>query len=79
MPVNQGTVQHWGKELDSLNDWLQYDVKEGKVTPIFCALCMKNRERLCALRNYSASFVQGIAGTSLKKDNVSNHRNFDMH
>ena len=79
MFVNQGTVQQWGKELDSLNEWLRYDIKEGKVTRIFCALCTKHQEKLHALRNYIVSFVQGIAGTSSKKDNVSEHRNSDMH
>ena len=28
---------------------------------------------------YSSSFVQGIVGTALKKDNVSKHSNSDMH
>ena len=79
MSVNLGTVQRWGRELDSLNEWLRYDVKEGKVTRIFCALCTKHEERLRVLRNYSVSFVQGILGTSLKKDNVSKHSNSDMH
>lgn len=79
MSVNLGTVQRWGRERDSLNEWLRYDVKEGKVTRIFCSLCTKHQERLRGLRNYSVSFVQGILGTALKKDNVSKHSNSDMH
>ena len=79
MSVNLSTVQKWTKELDSLGEWLRYDESGGKVTRIFCALCAKHKDRLQALRNFSASFVDGISGTALKKDNVNKHHRSDMH
>ena len=41
------------------------------MTRIFCALCTKHKDCLCGARNFSASFVDGIYGTALKKDNVN--------
>ncbi len=32
-----------------------------------------------ALRNFSSSFIDGITGTALKKDNVKKHQLSDMH
>ena len=73
MSVNLSTVQKWSKELDSLGEWLQYNESSRKVTQIFCALCAKYKDRLHALGNFSASFVDGISGTALK-DNVNKHQ-----
>ena len=41
----------------------------GKVTRFFC-----DKDPLHAIRNFSSSFVDGISGTALKKDNVKKHR-----
>ena len=49
------------------------------VIRISSALCSKHQERLQCLRNYNSSFVQGIAGTTLKKDNARKHGNSDIH
>ena len=49
------------------------------MTRIFCALCAKHKDRLHAIRNFSSSFVDGISGTALKKDNVKKHRHSEQH
>ena len=79
MSVNLSTIQNWTKELDSLGEWLQHDESGGKVMRIFCALRAKHKDRLQALRNFSASFVDRISGTALKKDNVNKHQRSVMH
>ena len=79
MSVNLSTVQKWIKEVDSLGEWLRYDESGGKVTRISCALCTKYKDRLQALRNFSSSFIDGVSGTALKKDNVKKHQRSDMH
>ena len=78
MSVNLPTMQKWTEELDSLGDWLWYDELFGKVTQISCALFAKHKDRLLALRNLSASFVDRISNTALKKDNVNKHQRSDM-
>ena len=79
MSVNLSTMQKWTKDLDSLGEWLRYDESDRKVTRTFCALCTKHKDRLQALRNFSASFVDGISGTPLKEDNVNKHQQSDQH
>ena len=44
MSVNLATVQRWAKEIDCLKEWLRYDVNDGKVTRILCALCRKHKD-----------------------------------
>ena len=33
--ISLSTVQNWGKDVDSLREWLRYDQSGGKVTRIF--------------------------------------------
>ena len=79
MSVNLSTVQKWVTELDHLGEWLHYDESSEKVTRFFCVLCAKYKDRLHAIRNFSSSFVDGISGTALKKDNVKKHRHSEQH
>ena len=79
MSVNLSTVQKWVSELDHLGEWLHYDESGGKVTRGFCALCAKHKDQLHAIRNSSSSFVDGISGTALKKDNVKKQRHSEQH
>lgn len=77
--MNLSTVQKWGKELDKLDEWLRYEEAGGKVNLIYCAMCRKHADRLKAVRNFSPGFIDGVTGTSLKKDNVSKHSTSNMH
>ena len=79
MSVNLSTVQRWQSDVDSLGEWFRYDKSQGKVDRVFCALCTKHRDRLSAVRNFSSSFIDGIRGSALKKDNVVKHTKSDMH
>ena len=79
MSVNLATVKRWAKEMDSENEWLHYDVEDESVIKIYCALCLKYKDRLKCLRNYSPSFIKGIVGTSLKKDNAKKHSKSNIH
>ena len=77
--VRQLTVKNWEKELDSLGEWLRYNETTGNVTRVYCELCSNHVEQLKCLRNYCPSFVKGVTGSSLKKDNVVKHSKSDMH
>ena len=51
----------------------------GEVDRIRCLLCL-NEDRLRAIRNHSTgTFVHGITGSALKKDNVVKHSKSDIH
>ena len=79
--VRAETVKNWAKEIDSLGEWLRYEVdeKSGRVTHLYCAMCATHVDKLKALRNFSPSFVNGISGGALKKDGVIKHSKSDMH
>ena len=76
--VSLSTVQNWEKDVDSLREWLRYDQSGGKVTRFFCELCHKHRDRLRAIRNFNSAFIDGVTGSTLKKDNVAKHKKSDM-
>ena len=77
--VRLQTAKNWAKEVDVTGEWLRYEETSGFVTRVYCELCRKHADRLKSLRNYSASFVHGVMGSSLKKDNVGKHSRSDMH
>ena len=71
------TVSKWMDEVEGLS----FDVSggTGDVVLIRCDLCARHEGKLRALRNFSASFVKGITGNALKKDNVVKHGKSDMN
>ena len=73
------TTKKWSKDLDCLGEWLRYDELSGCVTRVYCELCTTHADSLRALRNFSPSFIYGITGGALKKDNVVKHSKSDMH
>ena len=56
-----------------------YEASGSRVNTIFCKLCRKFKAELSATRNYSVNFVNGIGGSSLKKDGVRKHSMTEMH
>ena len=62
---------------DIVGEWLRYDYTAGCVVRVYCEMCLKHAERLT--RNYSPSFVNGVTGSSLKKDNIVEHSKSDVH
>ena len=42
-------------------------------------LCAKHHDKLQCVRNYSDSFVKGIEGTAMKKDNILKHQKSEQH
>ena len=77
--VQLQTVKKWKKDLDILGEWLCYNETAGCVTRVYCEVCAKHADNLKCLRNYSPSFVNGVTGSSLKKDNIVKHSKSDMH
>ena len=76
----EATVKRWKKELDPLDEWLKYDVGDsGKVTRLRCTLCATHQMKLKFRRNFNSTFIHGITGAKLKKDNVKKHTKSDMH
>ena len=73
------TVKKWSTDLDSLGEWLRYDEQSGCVTHVYCELCSKHSDKLKSLCNFSPTFVGGITGSVLIKDNVIKHSKSDMH
>ena len=51
MSANLATVQRWSKDIDPFDKWLRYDTKDGKVTRIFCALCLWIAKQDCMTAN----------------------------
>ena len=81
MSVRVGTFDKWVLDVDVEKKWLACEktVTSAGVTLIFCKLCKEHSSSLRGLRNYSKSFVDGVTGTALKKDNVVKHSQSDMH
>lgn len=77
--VALSTVKRWKNELDIPVAWIDCILSGNFVTEISCKLCMRHVDRLRGNRNFSMSFVNGIQGTSLKKDQLNKHKNSDMH
>lgn len=44
-----------------------------------CKVCLDEQARVRALRNFSESFIKGVTGSALKKDNVKKHSQTEMH
>lgn len=44
-----------------------------------CLLCAKHHHKFQCVRNYSISFVKGIEGTAVKKDNILKHQKSEQH
>ena len=73
------TVKNWSKEVDCLSEWLCYDGQSDTMTRVYCQLCSKHDDKLKSLCNFSPSFVNGITGSSLNKDNVVKLSKSDTH
>ena len=73
--VSEKTLQTWQRILDPGNRWLQAEIIDGHAVCVWCALCTKHGDRLKGFRNFSAAFITGISGTSLKRDTLTKHLN----
>ncbi|XP_069477621.1 zinc finger protein 862-like [Ambystoma mexicanum] len=80
MALRVETLKKWQREVNSKYDWLQFESNDSIIVDrIFCSLCATHETQIRAMRNYSAAFIKGIAGSSLKKDNVNKHFFSEMH
>ena len=70
------TVKDWQLKLDVEKKWLDIEERDGKVVKIKCKLCIKHKDRLKYSVNMSMKFINGITGSSLKKDNVDKQKYF---
>jgi hypothetical protein len=80
------TVNGWINDLDITKTWIETesDSKRGLdgqliVMKIRCKICAEFRSRLKNVRNFSDAFINGITGSSLKRDNLSKHSTSVMH
>ncbi|XP_071854674.1 uncharacterized protein [Apostichopus japonicus] len=76
--LKEETAKKWISENN--RSWLEYDLTPDAsrlVERLRCRVC--SDERVRALRNYSNSFVEGITGSGMKKDNVKKHSRTEMH
>lgn len=78
--VKLETATNWKKIVDPVGEWLDFET-DGKsnVISIRCILCSKFADKLKMKRNFNSGFINGITGTSLKKDNIVKHSKSDMH
>ena len=79
MSVSKITVENGGRKFHFLGEYIRYDESGGKVNRIFCVLCDRHKESLRSIRNFNRTFVDGVTGMALKKDNVVKHSHTDTH
>lgn len=77
--IKRATVIKWIEDLDPRKSWIKYEESGKTVTSISCEVCARHVQRLKGLRNFSQSFIQGVSGTALKKDNILKHSKSEMH
>ena len=77
--VKYGTAAKWSELFDPKGEWLEIEIECGIAQKITCKICRKHEDRIKLSSNFSRSFVQGISGDSLKKDNIWKHLKTDMH
>lgn len=78
--LQTSTVKNWKHNIDPQDTWLKYECSENnRVTKIYCCLCRSKEQSLRGLRNFNPSFINGIQGASLKKDNCIKHVKSEMH
>ena len=75
------TFYWWVQELYPAREWLHAILDKTKefVLSVDCQLCTKYQERLRCMRNCNSSLINGIDGTSSKKDNVQKHAKSEQH
>ena len=77
--VKYATAAKWSELFDPKGEWLEIESEGGMVRKITCKICRKHEDRIKQSSYFSRTFVQGISGDSLKKDNVGKHMITDMH
>ena len=80
MTVAVRTVDKWIQELDPDRIWLKYErqtedvaansKQEPQVSVVRCAVCQEFESRIRGIRNFNRAIIDGLRGSSLKKDNV---------
>ena len=65
------------KRIDKTDEWLHYEVENGRVTKMKCTLCTKHESRLKWERNFSKAFIARVK--AVKKDNLNKHYLSTMH
>jgi len=66
--ISEKTFQSWLKTLDPNGTWIRDEIFHKSAVRIWCVLCAKHHEHLCLFRNFSDAFVNGITGSTLKRD-----------
>ena len=79
MSVKESTGENWKKTLDPSNTWMELQCKDGHVQSVTCQLCRRYENEIKLSRNYNPSFIRGISGSALKKDNLVKHIQSAQH
>ena len=77
--IKKTTVKSWIEQFDPSQESIAFECNNAFVVKITCKLCTKFKDQLKYVRNFSTSFIDGITGAALKKDNVSKHLTTQMH
>ncbi|XP_064638642.1 uncharacterized protein LOC135494523 [Lineus longissimus] len=77
--VRLTTANSWKYFADPTNKWLVIESDPYCVTKVRCRICAKYHEELKSFRNFSSSFVTGVTGQNIKKDNVLKHQKSEQH
>ena len=77
--VAKQTYERWVCMLDPNKSWLKADIIDNSVVRVWCAVCAKYENRIRGIRNFSDSFIRGVTGSAIKKDNITKHIKTDCH
>lgn len=76
---SQTTFEKWVTKLDPAEIWISGELSNGQLLSVMCKVCHRQEQHLRLCRNFNDSFINGIEGSSLKKDNLSKHAKSDSH
>ena len=78
--VSKHTAEKWVKEFDKMLNtsvWLRFEVDHDHVVSLSCAVCSQFQSKLVGMRNYHASFIDGMS--NVKTSSFKEHASTDMH
>ena len=68
--IKKTTVKSWMDQFDAPQESIAFKCNIVFVVKITCKLYSKFKHQLKYIRNFCTSFIDGITGATLKKDNV---------
>ena len=71
------TFSNWVCTLKA--SWLECEETAGRVTCIKCKLCIRHENKIKYLKNFNKAFIEGVRGSSIKKDQVVKHAGTESH